>query len=122
MQNFGLTLLGYNLAILPKTRPWVWCVIREIQVRSYKSSRYKLGLPANGQRTHSNANTTGRVADESAKFIRKKRLIIRIWESRKPAKFVSKNTRPKSGKGAKVKTTSKSGKTIRSKKKVDVWK
>lgn len=122
MQNFGLTLLAYNLAILPKTRPWVWCIIRQIQVRSYKSSRYKLGLPSNGQRTHTNANTTGRVSDEGARFIRKKGLLPRIWELRKPAKFISKHTRSRGGKGAKVKTTSKSGKTIRSKKKVDVWK
>jgi len=78
MQNFGLSLLAYNLAILPKSRPWSWCVIRHLQVRSYKSSRYKLGLPANGQRTHTNANTTGRVSDEAARFIRKKRLVIRI--------------------------------------------
>lgn len=122
MQNFGLSLLAYNLAMLPKSRPWAWCVARQIQVRSYKSSRYKLGLPANGQRTHTNANTTGRLTDESAKFIRKKRLVIRIWESRKPAKFVSKHSKTRASKGAKAKLTSKSGKTIRSKKKVDVWK
>lgn len=122
MQNFGLSLLAYNLATLPKTRPWAWCIVRQIQVRSYKSSRYKLGLPSNGQRTHTNANTTGRVSDEGAKFIRKKRVVIRIWESRKPAKFISKLQRSRGGKGSKVKNTSKSGKTIRSKKKVDVWK
>lgn len=118
MQNFGLSLLTYNLAILPKTRPWAWALVRQIQVRSYKSSRYKLGLPSNGQRTHTNANTTGRVSDEGARFIRRKCVIPKIWESRKPAKFISKSSRPKSLKGSKA--TSKSGKTVRSKKKVDV--
>lgn len=123
MQNMGLALLSYNLATLPKTRPWAWALVHQLQTRSYKSSRYKLGLPANGQRTHTNANTTGRVSDEGAKFIRKKRIVARVWEARKPAKFVSKGTRGKGGiKGSKAKATTKSGKTVRSKKKVDVWK
>lgn len=120
MQNFGLGLLAYNLSILPKTRPWAWSLVRQIHIRSYKSSRYKLGLPSNGQRTHTNANTTGRVSDEAARFIRKKGIIPKIWESRKPAKFIGKSSRSKSPKGTKA--TSKSGKTVRSKKKVDVWK
>jgi hypothetical protein len=119
----GLGLLGYNLALLPKSRPWAWAIVHQLQVRSYKSSRYKLGLPANGQRTHTNANTTGRVIDEGAKFIRKKGVVQRVWESRKPAKFISKGSRNKNAlKGLKAKVTSKSGKTLRSKKKVDVWK
>ncbi len=120
MQNFGLCLLAYNLAVLPKTRPWAWAIVRQIQARSYRSSRYKIGLPANGQRTHTNATTTGRVADEGARFVRKKGILPKIWESRKPARFVSRSSRPKASKGAKAKTTSKSGKTIRSKKKIDV--
>ena len=123
MQNMGLSLLSYNLALLPKTRPWAWAIVHHLQVRSYRGSRYKLGLPANGQRTHTNANTTGRVTDQGARFIRTKGIVQRIWESRKPAKFISKGARSKGPmKGAKAKTTSKSGKTIRSKKKVDVWK
>lgn len=120
MQNFGLTILSYNLATLKKMRPSAWAVVRQIQVRTYKSSRYKLGLPANGQRTHTNANTTGRLADESAKFIRRNGVIPKIWESRKPAKYVSRSLRSKSPKSTKAKATTKSGKTIRSKKK-DVW-
>ena len=68
-------------------------MVHQLQTRSYKSSRYKLGLPANGQRTHTNANTTGRVSDEGAKFIRKKRIVARVWEARKPAKFISKGSR-----------------------------
>ena len=120
-QNMGLGLLGYNLALLPKSRPWAWAIVHQLQVRSYKSSRYKLGLPANGQRTHTNANTTGRVIDEGAKFIRKRGVVQRVWESRKPAKFISKGGRNKNAlKGLKAKVTSKSGKTLRSKKKVDV--
>jgi len=78
MQNMGLALLHYNLATLPKQRPWGWALVHQLQVRSYKSARYKLGLPANGQRTHTNANTTGRVIDEGARFIRKKGIVARV--------------------------------------------
>lgn len=78
MQHLGLTLLHLHLVTLPKVRPWSWAVVHQIKIRSYKSSRYKLGLPANGQRTHTNANTTGRVSDEAAKYVRKKRLVARI--------------------------------------------
>lgn len=123
MQNLGLGLLGYNLALLPKTRPWAWAVIHQLQIRSYRSSRYKLGLPANGQRTHTNANTTGRATDPVARFIRRGGFVLKIWEARKPSKFISKAARRKtSSKGGKARNVTKSGKTIRSKKKVDVWK
>lgn len=121
MQNMGLALLGFNLAPLPKTRPWAWALVHHLQVRSYKSSRYKLGLPANGQRTHTNATTTGRVIDEGAKFIRKRDLVERVWESRKPAKFISKKRRG-APKGTKAKGAVKAAKPLRTKKKVDVWK
>ncbi len=120
-QNLGLALLRYNLALVPKLRPWAWALVRQLRIRSYKSSRYKLGLPANGQRTHSNANTTGRVADEGARFIRKRRLAPRVWESRKPARASTKSTKTRGNpKGAKAKATTKSGKTVRSKKKINV--
>jgi hypothetical protein len=120
-QNMGINLLAYNLTALPKTRPWAWYVVRQIKIRSYKGTRYKLGLPSNGQRTHSNASTTGRVMDEAAKFIRKKRLVPKIWEARKTTRYVPKTRKNKSA-PAKTKNLTKGGKVVRSKKKVDVWK
>lgn len=120
-QNMGLGLLAYNLAMLPKTRPWAWAAIQQLKIRSYRGSRYKLGLPANGQRTHTNANTTGRVSDEASKFIRQKRVVLKIWEARKTTRYVPKSIKRKTA-GSKTKNLTKGGKVVRSKKKVDVWK
>lgn len=78
MQNIGLAILRYNVAHAPKTRPWAWTVARYIVTRSYRGARYKLGLPARGQRTRSNANTTGRLRDAAATFVRRSRLAPRI--------------------------------------------
>ena len=118
MQNIGLASLRYNAAHIPKTRPWAWTVARYLLTRSYRGSRYKLGLPARGQRTHTNANTTGRVRDAAATFIRRQRIAPRVWEARKASRFVPRKLHKKKGvKGSKAK-----GSTVRSKKKVDVWK
>jgi hypothetical protein len=78
MQNIGLASLGYTVAHLPNTRPWAWHVSRHLVARSYKGSRYKLGLPSRGQRTHSNANTTGRVRDAAAAFVRRSQIAPRV--------------------------------------------
>lgn len=78
MQNIGLVSLRYNVAHVPKTRPWAWAVARYLLTRSYRGSRYKLGLPARGQRTHTNANTTGRVRDAAAAFARRQRVAPRL--------------------------------------------
>lgn len=115
MQNIGFLSLGYGVAHLTQTRPWAWHAARYLLTRSYKGSRYKLGLPSRGQRTHSNANTTGRVRDAAAAFLRKARLVPRVWEARKAAKFVPRKVRSKKAPKAKTK-----GPVIRSKKKVDV--
>lgn len=85
--------------------------------RSYRGSRYKLGLPARGQRTHSNASTTGRIRDAAAVFVRRNRVAPRVWDARKTNKFVPRNLhKKKSPKGAKA----KAGAVVRSKKKIDV--
>lgn len=116
MQNIGLVALRYNVAHVPKTRPWAWSAARYLVTRSYRGSRYKLGLPAHGQRTHSNASTVGRVKDAAAAFIRRRRIAPRVWEARKAAKFVPRKLHKKRTPGAKA----KAGPAVRSKKKVDV--
>jgi len=119
MYNIGLVALRYNVAHIPKTRPWAWAAARYLVTRSYRGSRYKLGLPARGQRTHTNASTTGRVRDAAAAFIRRNRVAPRVWEARKTSKFIPRSLHRKKGaKGAKA----KGGPAVRSKKKVDVWK
>ena len=55
------------------------------------------------------------------KFIRKKRLVPKIWEARKTTRYVPKTRKNKSA-PAKTKNLTKGGKVVRSKKKVDVWK
>ena len=119
MQNIGLAILGYNVAHAPKTRPWAWSVARYIVVRAYRGARYKLGLPARGQRTRSNANTTGRLRDPAAAFVRRARLAPRVWEARKTSKFIPRKLHKKR---AGAKTKGAKGAPVRSKKKVDVWK
>jgi hypothetical protein len=119
MYNIGLVSLRLNVAHVPKTRPWGWVVSRYLLTRSYRGSRYKLGLPARGQRTHSNASTTGRVRDAAALFVRRSRIVPRVWEARKANRFVPRSLHKRKGpKGAKA----KAGPVVRSKKKVDVWK
>lgn len=118
MQNIGLVSLRYNVAHAPKTRPWAWAVARYLLTRSYRGSRYKLGLPARGQRTHTNANTTGRVRDAAAAFARRQRVAPRLWEARKASKFIPRKLHKKKA----TKGKAKAGAPVRSKKKVDVWK
>jgi len=120
MQNIGLVALRYNVAHIPKTRPWGWTASRYLVTRSYRGARYKLGLPARGQRTHTNASTTGRVRDAAAIFIRRNRVAPRVWEARKANKFIPRNLHKK--RGAKGKSKAKTGSVVRSKKKIDVWK
>ena len=89
---------------------------RYILTRSYRGARYKLGLPARGQRTRSNANTTGRVRDSAALFVRRYRVAPRVWEARKACRFIPRKLhKKKTPKGA-----AKKGAAVRSKKKVDV--
>jgi hypothetical protein len=117
MQNIGMVALRYNAAHIPKCHPWGWAAARQVLTRAYRGSRYKLGLPARGQRTRANASTTGRVKDAAASFIRRRRLAPRVWEARKAAKFVPRKTRQKKA----AKGAPKKGSVVRSKKKVDVW-
>jgi hypothetical protein len=61
--------------------PWAWAILHHVRVRAFRGTRYRLGLPARGQRTHTNACTTHRVRDAAARHIRAEFWVRRLWAS-----------------------------------------
>jgi hypothetical protein len=100
--------------------PSAWAVLRFLYIRHRKGRRFRLGLPARGQRTHSNAATTRRIRNVVISYIKARYWTKRLWEARKRKATTS---RPKS---KQLKRSSKADKpkqgVVRSKKnKKDVW-
>lgn len=54
-----------------------------MRVRTIRGRRYRLGLPARGQRTHSNAKTTRRMRSNVVTYVREKLWFRKLWEPRK---------------------------------------
>lgn len=73
MQNLSLQLLNFLPPHFSMVLPWAWMILRQLRARSFRSNRYRLGLPAHGQRTHTNASTVGRVHDAASMHIRSER-------------------------------------------------
>lgn len=77
---------GQFRLLSPKIEPlWpsAWSVLRFLYIRHRKGRRFRLGLPARGQRTHSNAATTRRFRSAVVVYIKARYWAKRLWEARK---------------------------------------
>lgn len=105
---------------IPINYPWAWFILRQLKLRTYRSLRYRLGLPANGQRTHTNAQTTARHLDLASSTLKKLYWRRRLWQVR--SVVTSLKQRQSKPTRAKQKLTKKKGPVARSKdKKKSVW-
>lgn len=116
VRNANLNLLHFWPAQSTVIVPWAWRILYYLRIRSYRGNRYKLGLPARGQRSRTNASTAGRNRDQANLFVLNERWSRRLGEARKqPSTSVKKNLkRQKSGKKVDAKLRKNKG-TVRSK-------
>lgn len=125
--NLGLKLLQYTTPHLPIVEPWAWRLLLNVNVRSYRSSRYKMSLPSSGQRTRSNHQTAKKLRDPAVTHLAGALgVYLNGFLKARSGISVTKNRPGKKSKpGAlKLKGKAPAGKAkgvIRSKKKLDVW-
>ena len=83
LRNMGIALLKYSSPRLEAIWPMAWNVLRQMRIRTTRGRRYRLGLPARNQRTHSNAKTTRRFRSVMVTYIKDKLWFRKLWEPRK---------------------------------------
>jgi len=122
MRNMGVALLRYSSPRLEAFWPSAWNILRQIKIRTMRGRRYRLGLPARRQRTHSNAKTTRRFRSALVAYVREKLWFRKLWEPRKSKSSSVKKLRTMRKRASKS-VVSKHG-VVRTKKvkKFDVWK
>ncbi len=120
--NVGFNLLRLQSPFVQPLWPAAWAVLRYLQIRHFRGQRYKLGLPARGQRTHSNAATSRRVRNAVATYLRTYYWFSRLWEPRKrPTLKVRSKFKSQSKRAAKAERHRKGVVRTKDLKKKDVW-
>ena len=122
LRNMGIGLLKYSSPRLEAFWPTAWNVLRQMRIRTLRGRRYRLGLPARNQRTHSNAKTTRRLRSCVVTYVREKLWFRKLWEPRKSKPQSVKNHKAfnkRSSRSDKIKQANVRTKKI---KKFDVWK
>lgn len=120
LQSLGRALLFFYPAHIPVSYPWAWFILRQLKLRTYRSIRYRLGLPSRGQRTRTNAATVARHSDSAVTLLHKVYWRRRLWQTRSATK--NQPTKMSKGTKSKQKAAKKKGPVARSKdKKKSVW-
>ena len=119
LRNAGYALLRYLSPQFEAYWPSVWATFRYLQIRHYRGRRYRLGLPARGQRTHSNAATTRRIRNAITEHLRERYWARKLWEPRK-RKLPTLRSKYKSQSRRSVKADRHRRGVVRTKKKFDV--
>ena len=88
--SVGFFTLSYVPPHLNLCWPWAWAILRQLKLRSRIGLRYRLGLPARGQRTHTNASTTGRHSNSAVRFLKANLYDKRVWQAWKQATMQKK--------------------------------
>ena len=70
LSSFSAGLRKLTPVALDPVQPSAWQVLRNLRCRSFRGFRYRRGLPARGQHTHTNATTVVRVRDAVAAYVR----------------------------------------------------
>jgi hypothetical protein len=122
LRNMGVMLLKYSSPRLENFWPSAWNILRQIKIRTVKGRRYRLGLPARNQRTHSNAKTTRRFRSNVVSYVKDKLWFRKLWEPRKSKSQAIRKLRVVRKKSAKVHQTKKATLKSKKNKKFDVWK
>ena len=121
LRNAGFATLRLLSPQIEPFWPLAWNALRYLKIRHLRGRRYRLGLPAHGQRTHSNASTTRRIKNIVTEHIRSKYWFRKLWEARKRKTPMPKR-RIKSQSRRSVKASKHKRGVTRTKKKLDVWK
>ncbi len=120
LRSLARVLFFFAPPHVPVYYPWAWFLLRQLKLRTYRGLRYRLGLPANGQRTHTNAQTVSRHLDLAGSTLKQFYWRRRLWQT-KSAATTDKLRQVKPLK-QKHKSTKKKGPVVRSKdKKKSVW-
>jgi len=121
LRNMGIILLKYSSPRLELFWPAAWNVLRQIKIRTVVGRRYRLGLPARNQRTHSNAKTTRRFRSAVVSYVKDKLWFRKLWEPRKSKTQAVKKLRMVKKKSSKLQQGRKSSTKTKKTKKFDVW-
>jgi hypothetical protein len=122
MRNMGVTLLRYSSPRLEAFWPSAWNVLRQIKIRTMRGRRYRLGLPARRQRTHSNAKTTRRFRSALVSYVKEKLWFRKLWEPRKSKSSSVRKLRVVRKRSSKSDAPKRGVVRTKKVKKFDVWK
>ncbi len=114
VSTLALSLLFFAPPHIPVPYLTALYILRNLRLRTYRSVRYRLGLPSRGQRTRCNASTVSKHVDLAVHILRTTFWRGRLWLTRVPPKDVKQRGAGRGAKG-KVKGAKKKGPVVRSK-------
>lgn len=112
--TLALNLLFFAPPHIPVPYLWALYLLRGLRLRTYRSVRYRLGLPSRGQRTRCNASTVSKHTDPAVQVLRSTFWRGRLWLARVPPKEAGQRGSKKTTK-SKAKVAKKKGPVVRSK-------
>ncbi len=121
VRNAGYGIMRLTSPQIEPFWPQVWNALRYLLIRHHRGRRYRLGLPAHGQRTHSNAATTRHIRNATTEYLKANFWFKKLWEPRK-RKLNAVRSRIKTQSKRSAKADKHKRGVLRSKKKLDVWK
>jgi hypothetical protein len=121
LRNMGIGLLKYSSPRLEAFWPTAWNVLRQMRIRTVRGRRYRLGLPARNQRTHSNARTTRRLRSYVVAYVRDKLWFRKLWEPRKSKSQSVKNHKVGNKRPSRLDKNKQGSVRTKKIKKFDVW-
>lgn len=87
----GLLALYFYPPHISPAWPWAWTILKYLKNRSWRGRRYRLGLPARGQRTRSNCSTVKRHKDIASLYIKQRKWATTLWQGSKKQNLTKKN-------------------------------
>lgn len=119
---FGLLALYFLPPHIGLAWPWAWTLLKYLKNRSWRGRRYRLGLPARGQRTRSNNSTVKRHKDPASLYLKQRGWVRVIWQgAKKPSSLKKKQAKGVSKRALKAERHKKGVVRTKDLKKKTVW-